>query len=101
MFICICRYGDERFIFVSFLSLKTAVHNGTTKEAWCDQELIASLMMSIKRGSYDIYKALVDTGAIDPPDKLMYEEQYLTSVDIVRDLLRVRIVRMRNCSPLS
>ena len=46
--------------------------------------------MAIKRGSYDIYKSLVETGAIDPPDKLMYEEQYLTSVDIVRDLLQVR-----------
>ena len=83
-------YGDDKFIASFFCFSLTAVHNGTTKEAWCDQELIASLMMSIKRGSYDIYKALVDTGAIDPPDKLMYEEQYLTSVDIVRDLLRVR-----------
>ena len=77
------------FVFCIFF-LNLAVHNGNTKEAWCDQELIASLLISIKRGSYDIYKSLVATGAIDPPDKLMYEEQYLTSVDIVRDLLQVR-----------
>ena len=75
--------------FFLFVSSKTAVHNGDTKEAWCDQEMISSLLIAVKRGSYDIYKALVGTGVIGPPDKLMYEEQYLTSVDIVRDLLQV------------
>ena len=29
------------------------------------------------------------TGVIGPPDKLMYEKQYLASVDIVRVLLLV------------
>ena len=72
-----------------FLTFNTAVHNGDTKEAWCDQEMISSLLIAVKRGSYDIYKSLVGTGVIGPPDKLMYEEQYLTSVDIVRDLLQV------------
>ena len=62
----------------------------TLSEICYRQALVVSLLIAVKRGSYDIYKSLVGTGVIGPPDKLMYEEQYLTSVDIVRDLLQVR-----------
>ena len=49
----------------------------------------SSLLIADKRGSYDIYMSLVGTGVIGPADKLKYEEHYLTSEDIVRDLLQV------------
>ncbi|XP_053385953.1 ankyrin repeat and KH domain-containing protein 1-like [Mercenaria mercenaria] len=70
--------------------LATGVHaRMPMKEKWCEAELKASLCMAVKRGSYDIYKSLIKTG-IEPPDELMEEEQYLTSVDVMRDLLNRR-----------
>lgn len=59
------------------------------KPKWCEAELEAALCMAVQRGSYDIYKELVETG-IEPPDQLMMDAKYLTSVDIMRDLLTRR-----------
>ncbi|KAL4217513.1 hypothetical protein ACF0H5_023962 [Mactra antiquata] len=71
--------------------LKTGMHvQKAAKDKWCIAELEASIYMAVKRGSYDIYKAIIETG-LEPPDDLMYEEQYLTSVDIMRDLLSRKV----------
>ena len=60
-----------------------------TKEKWCEAELEAALCMAVERGSFEIYKALVDTG-VPPPDMLFYEARFLNRVDVVRDLLAVK-----------
>ena len=60
------------------------------KKKWCEDELKAAVCMAVKRGSFDIYKQFINTG-IEPPDALMEEEEYITSVDVMRDLLNVCI----------
>lgn len=70
-------------------SIVTGVHKRKPmKEKWCEAEVESAVCMAAKRASYAIYKGLIETG-IEPPDRLMEEEQYLTSVDIMRDLLKV------------
>ncbi|XP_052234805.1 uncharacterized protein LOC127847147 [Dreissena polymorpha] len=67
--------------------MKTGIHlKKPTKEKWCRSELEAALCMAVRRGSYEIYKLLVGAG-LELPDSLLEEEQYLVSVDIIRDVL--------------
>jgi hypothetical protein len=63
--------------------------DGSVKAEWCLSELRSSLCVAVKRGNFSIYAALVAT-KIDIPDKLLTDREYLTSIDIVSDILWVR-----------
>ncbi|WAR10173.1 EHMT2-like protein [Mya arenaria] len=73
----------------AILKLGAHTSNDSGREQWCRGELQAALCLAVTRGSYEVYKLLADAG-VELPDALMEEEQYLVSVNIVRDILSRR-----------
>ncbi|KAL3853875.1 hypothetical protein ACJMK2_013174 [Sinanodonta woodiana] len=69
--------------------LKTGVLDDPDAGTWGQEEKKTALDVAVKRGSFEIYEIMANSG-FNLPDVLLSDEQYLVSSDIVKDLLKRR-----------
>lgn len=52
---------------------------------------MTSLHVAVKRGHFELYGMFRSTCGGDLPDEFLMNQEYLTSVEIVKDLLKVKL----------